>query len=272
MTTDVIYTPSGNAGEYANKGYALNLFDGCDHGCRYCYVPQVKHCKRESFHASVKPRKDILKRIEADLAKLGKVDEPIFLCFTCDPCPSQYLVAMVTNPAIDLIHESGNSVRMLTKQPMLGPFTQLREGDEFATTLTLHAADAKLWEPNAERPEYRISALHHVRKHCGGGNGAVKTWVSFEPVIDPQQALELIELAAPQLSFCKIGKANHLGRWNWPSDEWRRRVESIDWHEFANEAVALCQELNLPYYIKNDLRPYLEPGTTPDTLERTAER
>ena len=29
----IIYTPKGRAGEYGK--YAVNLFDGCSHGCNY---------------------------------------------------------------------------------------------------------------------------------------------------------------------------------------------------------------------------------------------
>lgn len=259
MGTDVIYTPSGNAGEYANHGYALNLFDGCDHGCRYCYVPQVKHCTREAFHASVKPRKDILKRVESDLKKLGKVDEPIFLCFTCDPLAEGYLLD-VTLPAIKLIHESGNRVRLLTKRlcTQLG----LMDGDEYGVTLTVHVNGHKQeWEPNTADYGQRVFGCQIYRE------AGVTTWASFEPVIDPKQTLDLIQFAAPYLSFCKIGKANHLNRWNWPSDEWRRRVESIDWTDFTRKAVDLCTKLNLPYYIKNDLRPYLPTGANPCTIQ-----
>ena len=34
-----IYEPRGRAREYSP--FAMNYFKGCDHGCRYCYVPRM---------------------------------------------------------------------------------------------------------------------------------------------------------------------------------------------------------------------------------------
>src|SRR5574340_268140 len=92
----ILYTPSGRAGAYANKGYAINLFKGCENGCLYCYVPAFCRLDKTSFHAKVQPAPDVLERLQRDLKRLGVLPEPIFMCFTCDPYPEDELLRMVT--------------------------------------------------------------------------------------------------------------------------------------------------------------------------------
>lgn len=244
----ILYSPSGRAGEYANKGLACNLYSGCIHGCRYCYVPGIQRRLRGQFHeTSVPVKNDPLGRLEHDCRVLH--DEPIFLSFTSDifqPEPCQW----ITQEALQIIKSSGNRVRILTKGcvtrqalELLGP------GDELGVTLTMHTEqDAKTWEPNAANYGVRIFNLQRAKER------GIHTWASFEPVIDPEQTLQLIKLAAPYIDIAKIGMANHLNQWDWPSQEWRERVESIDWPDFRRRAIELCESLGLNYYIKADLR------------------
>lgn len=35
----VTYTPKGRAAEYSE--YALNIYNGCNFGCKYCFAPLV---------------------------------------------------------------------------------------------------------------------------------------------------------------------------------------------------------------------------------------
>jgi len=46
---DLVYgpKPDGPSGEYAP--IALNLYRGCGHKCRYCYVPPVVKMSRADF-------------------------------------------------------------------------------------------------------------------------------------------------------------------------------------------------------------------------------
>ena len=76
------------------------------------------------------------------------------------------------------------------------------------------------------------------------GHG-IKTWCSFEPVIDADRVLEAIENCADILDKVKIGKLNY-----YPS--------TINWAEFGREAEALCKKLGLDYYIKDGLRKEME--------------
>jgi hypothetical protein len=174
----------------------------------------------------------------------------IFLCFGCDPLPNGELVEQVTAPAIRAIHASGNFVQLCSKNPTLAPWEDLRVGDELWTSLVLDRwSDQATWEPGVlDWCGDRIGALRKAKRL------GLRTVASFEPVIDPEQTLRLIERAAPCLEKAMIGKLNHAGQVDWPAEEWKTRVLAIDWGEFGRSAVALCERLGLEYYVKADLR------------------
>jgi len=72
------------------------------------------------------------------------------------------------------------------------------------------------------------------------------TWASLEPVIDPEQTLELIRATAEYVDLYKVGKLNH-----------RPEARDIDWRDFVERVVGLLDELGKERYIKVDLRRYL---------------
>jgi DNA repair photolyase len=77
----------------------------------------------------------------------------------------------------------------------------------------------------------------------------VETWVSVEPVVDAEEALRAIEAAAPWTDEFRLGKLNHM-----PEVE-----KGIDWRDYAERAVGLCQKLGKRYFVKADLAAYLDP-------------
>lgn len=118
----------------------------------------------------------------------------------------------------------------------------LSENDEFGTTLTFdNDKDSLEWEPNAALPFDRIETIRTFKQE-----NDVKTWVSFEPVIDPDQVYRLLDATFEFVDLYKVGKINH--------QEIEKR---IDWRKFASEIVRRLELLKKPYYIKEDLRKYL---------------
>lgn len=240
----VIYEPKGRAGEYAPL--ALNLYRGCDHGCTYCYGPRVLHMKRPDF-AAAEPRKDILDKLLLDCRDLIEADndKTILLCFTCDPYCHADEEHQITREALKMLLTYQQPVTILTK----GGNRSLRDFDilerhadlvTYATTLTFtDEAQRQVYEPGAAPPQERLDALAKA-KACG-----FETWVSCEPVIDPDQTLRLIEMAAPYTDLFKVGA------WNYD-----QRAKEINWRAFGCEVLRLLESLDANYYIKEDLRPF----------------
>lgn len=226
-----IYEPKGKAKEYGD--YALNIYTGCPHECFYCFAPNVLHREREKFHTCVAPRENIVEETRKQIEREGITGKLIHLCFTCDPYPTGYDTTP-TREIIKIIKESGNNVQILTKGGRVAErdFDLLTENDWFGVTLTQASNNA---EPKAGEPLDRLLSIYKAKKR------GIKTWVSFEPVINANEVLGCIKSHHAVMDKIKIGKLNYH-----PSD--------IDWKTFGEKAEALCKALGIDYYIKESLR------------------
>jgi DNA repair photolyase len=235
----LIYEPAGRAREYA--ALACNVYRGCDHACIYCYAPAATRRARGDFERSV-PRSDFLPLLAREAAARTPSD-PILLCFTCDPYQSLDERLGTTREAIKVLHGAGHAVHILTKggSRALRDLDLLGPGDAFATTLTLLDDAASFeWEPGAATPADRIATIREF--HAAG----VPTWVSLEPVIDPEVALAIIRKTHGFVDLFKVGKLNYS-----------QHAASIDWADFARRAVELLRSLGKKYYVKRDLAVFL---------------
>lgn len=230
-----IYVPKGKAKEYGD--YAINIYTGCPHRCYYCFAPSVLRRDREKFHDNVAPREGIVDAVRAQLAREAIKDQTIHLCFTCDPYPTGYDTT-TTREIIKAIKESGNHVQILTKGDGSRDFDLLDGNDWYGITITGGPFPGDN-EPGAITAKDRLSVLR-----TASSNG-IKTWVSFEPVLQADDVLDCILVNHGYFDKVKIGKLNY-----WPS--------AINWREFGFKAEALCKELGIEYYIKESLRAEME--------------
>jgi DNA repair photolyase len=252
-TTQAIYETSGRAKEY--NELAINLSTGCGHQCAYCYGADVLQKNRQVFYQEPAIRKDIIPKIENDCIKLQAIgeDRPVLMCFVTDPYQPIEAEHFETRLAIQILQFYGFPVVILTKggHRAVRDFDILRPGiDQFATTLTFNNDDDSLqWEPGAATPVSRIESLR--KAHDLG----IRTWVSLEPVIYPEQALDLIKCTHTFVDHYKVGILNY-------SVKLPARLKSslnyVNWTQFGMEVVALLRSLNKSYYIKNDLKKYLD--------------
>lgn len=251
-----VYEPKGRAREYAPL--ALNLYRGCSHGCTYCYAPSATRRDRETFAQAV-PRAEIVREADKQLARSPiPGTPPVLLCFTCDPYQPCDTTHRLTADAIDTLHRHGHGVHILTKgglnacrdfKARVGSLPSLQtrsclgdhHDDAFACTLTfVDQAQSLEWEPLAAKPYQRLQALQEAHQR------GITTWASLEPVINPEQSLELMRMAAPFVDLFKVGRWNH-----------DLRAKEIDWRGFALRTIELMESLGKAYYLKDDLRAAL---------------
>jgi DNA repair photolyase len=248
----VIYEPRGRAREYSDL--ACNLFTGCSHACKYCYAPAIRRQTLDQWATDPKAREGVLDKLRRDCAEMSKDPalngREILFSFMSDPFQSDVSSAL-THEALKVVAEHGQKAQILTKGGMRARpcFDLMKEhGFKFGSTIVFFDdALRQKWEPGAAQISQRMAAVSEAHQR------GIYTWVSIEPVIDPQQAYYVIQALSGEVNLWKIGKINH-----------NKAVEdSVDWAEFLARVTALldAKKADLPvglgdYYIKKDLRRY----------------
>lgn len=244
---NVIYEPKGRAREYSPL--ACNLYMGCTHGCKYCYAPACMHKKPEAWHEAAHARsEDVIKLFERDCCNLRKTrtaddTRRVLFCFLSDPYQPLEKELHLTRRGIEIAAQYGIKVDILSKgdgKLIADDLPLMKRADtHLGITLSfINDSSRAEWEPRASTVQSRLSILK--KAHDLG----VFTWVSMEPVIIPQEALEVIKAAHPYVDFWKVGKLNH-----------NKAVEStVNWARFRDDVTALLDSVKAKYYIKDDLR------------------
>jgi len=242
MLRRMIYQPTGNAAEYADL--ACNIYKGCYHNCKYCYVPISTCVKREIFEKDIRPKDDFLKKLRSDINLIIKKKElpiaSVLLSFISDPYQPIDEKLELTRKTIQLLDVYNYPIKILTKGGQLTQrdFDILSQNSEnqFGVTLVLlDKKDLQYWEPNAASAEQRIDNLKEAKKK------GIKTWISLEPIIDPKQALAVIDETHEFVDFYGVGKLNY------------NRSEKINWKEVRDEVKEKLISLKKQFMIHKNL-------------------
>ncbi len=231
------YEPRGAAAEYAKL--AITIYSHCSHGCVYCYAPNVLRMNRAEFCQTPRPRTGIVRAVAAHAPKYAGGPREVLLSFMSDPYQPAEDEHRATSAVLSILREHKIKATVLTKNPGLAIENDLelfRAGDvSLGTTLVFdNGADSLKWEPHAPLPTARINAM---RRAFSLG---VRTWVSLEPVIDPEQTLGLIDELHDCIHEWKVGKLNHH-----PELE-----GGIDWRYFLERVTAKLDGYGSSYVIK----------------------
>ena len=240
----IIYEPRGKAREYS--ALAANLYKGCSHACSYCFAPAATFTDRAKFSRAsyIRPRPGILEGLAKDAEKISGNPNPILMSFTSDVYQEADKTLGITRKALEIMDANKLTPQILTKA---GPWAIRRDADILAkaggiwaaTLTTDDPAESLEWEPCAALPAERIEALR-IAKASG-----LQTWVSFEPVINPEAVYRLVDKTADFVDLYKVGKLNY-----------HPRAKEIDWSDFLARVERKLDEHGAMRYIKIDLEAY----------------
>lgn len=239
----VIYSPKGKAREYSP--YACNIYMGCNHGCKYCYAPGISRKTKEQFK-SINQRRNYLRDFENDCKRMYNLQSQVLFCFMTDPYNKLEETERITRESLKIALQYKLPISILTKsKTVLRDMDVIKQfGSNIAIGMTLtfdNRKDSLEWEPAASEPEERITVLKTL--HDEG----VKTWASFEPVIIPEQSLAMMGNVIDYVDLFKVGKLNN----------YQGLDKKIDWNNFLIKSCELLRRNNKDFYIKHDLRQFV---------------
>lgn len=253
----IITIPDGRAREYSPL--SLNIYDGCDHHCDYCYMKKMDTMSRKETDRPVKTKRDWKIRLLKDAKKLQGTKYQVLLSLSGDPYCLADKHIKATREALPILLEYKMPTAILTK----GGSRCLRDIDLFIkfgesikvgqSLVTIHNQEI---EPCASPLQDRIDTFKELKS-----NG-VRTWCSLEPVIFPDQTLELIDLTHEWVDEYRVGQLNAF-----TNDKYKQIKENINWAKFLKEVVAKLRGYNKQFYIKKDLIAIGSDLLKPDEID-----
>ena len=240
----IIYKPKGKALEYSPL--AANLYKGCGHDCKYCFAPKATFTDREVFSSKeyIRPRPNVIEQLRKDAVKYRGTDKNVLLSFTTDPYQPIEDEIGITRMALMILNGNDIPVTILTKGGLRAcrDFYILVKNPNNAFSVTLTTDDPYehiKWEPGAAWPSERVLSLKLAR------NAGIKTWVSFEPVFNPDAVIRLIQRTHSYVDLYKVGKLNY-----------HPLAKTINWQKFLFRVESELKKFDKAYYIKKDLEAY----------------
>lgn len=238
---NTVYEPKGRAREYSPL--ALNVYLTCTHDCKYCYCQQLRGKGFFACGKKPQPRPGIVEALNRDLEK-NLYTEQVLLSFVGDVYCDAADGNAATREVLKALSARRVPAAVLTKGGErclkdVDVFKSFGEHFQIGTTLTFdNDKDSLAMESGAALPAERLSTLKTL--HDEG----IRTFASFEPVIDPEQSLNLMRKSLDFVDIYKVGKINRF----------KGLDKTIDWTDFLSRAVDILRDAGKPFYVKQDLR------------------
>ena len=208
----------------------LNPYTGCSHNCVYCYATGYT-----PHFAKCKPKKDLLKQVEADAAKLR--GETVSVSNSSDPYPHSEAELGLTRKCLEILSRSDCKVQLVTKSNLVTRDVDILCKLPCTVALTVTTVDeetAKLIEPQAPSPSERLKAIEVLV------DKGISVSVRVDPII-PHVNDNPAELIATLAS---------LGVKHVTSSTYK--VKRDNWLRFASALPSIAEKLKPLYFQKGE--------------------
>jgi len=205
----------------------------------------MKRFDKDYVHSNVyiKEESKLLKEVTASAKKNANSPKQVFISFLTDPYSSFNQETKLTCRVLEILLSYQIPVSILSKGGLriledIELFKKFGANIQIGGSLTFtNVTDSLKWEKGASIPCERFEALKILHEE------GIRTWASMEPVIFPEQSLEIMEITHKYVDAYKIGKLNHM----------QKQEAKCNWEKFLVDAVCIMRKYNKPFYIKQDL-------------------
>ncbi len=240
--------------------YTLNPYRGCEHGCKYCYAPNILRISRKEWGKFVEVRRNIPKVLANELK--NKKRGVVGISTVTDPYQPSEKSYKLTNYCLKQLLRYDFPVSILTKSPLVTRDMELlskfSEAEVGFTITTYDDSERRLLEPNTSSIKSRITALEKCSK-----NGII-TYAFLGPLYpttDEDGLRKLVEkikdagaskIMADKLNLKPgIWKSvyNSLSNDNTISNIWKEAVfgENKGYHILFNLLNKICREKGIEF-------------------------
>lgn len=167
-------SPSGIPG----LDFVLNPYGGCNHGCVYCYAPEVTHQPWDTWRV-VRVRENMPARLARELKNIDS-GSVIGLGSSTDPYQYAESRFQVTRDCLTVLKRFGSTVHIITKSDLVTRDVDLLKDMDCTVGITITTLDermSKITEPGAPLPEKRLKALKELV------DAGIKAYVMAEPMM-----------------------------------------------------------------------------------------
>ena len=149
---------------------SINPYQGCEHGCVYCYA-RPSHAYLDlspglDFETKLFAKPNAAALLRAELAKRGYVCDPIALGANTDPYQPIEREWKVTRSILEVLAETGHPFSIVTKSSLverdldlIAPMAARNLARVYVSVTTLDRKLARTLEPRAAAPQRRLATI-----------------------------------------------------------------------------------------------------------------
>ena len=149
---------------------SINPYQGCEHGCVYCYA-RPSHAYLDlspglDFETKLFAKPNAAELLRAELAKPGYVCDPIALGANTDPYQPIEREWKVTRAILEVLVETGHPFSIVTKSALverdldlIAPMAARNLARVYVSVTTLDRTLARTLEPRAAAPQRRLATI-----------------------------------------------------------------------------------------------------------------
>ena len=249
-------------------GWAINPYNGCSHGCRYCYGMGTTHkCYTEWIRVEL--RKGLIERLKEDIRKLKRAYQrenirDIFLGAITDSYQPLERKYEQTKQVIEVLTENELPFSILTKNDLvLRDIDLLRSYKWCRVGVTITSLDEnfrKEVEPFTVDYGKRIEVLAALKE-----NG-ISTYLSCEPIMPVVESdpLPLLPKLRDVVNLFDFGIYTNHGEYDYvPMQYLKHYKDDKFYYDVFSRVIQYCNDNNINYCISSHSRSFFKKYKLP---------